>query len=270
MKKNKWLAISIFSAKNTWPSLLKNGIHPLIKMLSDNNEIISFNLRFNDTNSEHIRLTLLVPPHLTYKVTQKTNIYFKDLFKDNELSPVSNNGASNGLFVPYLKNRVFYDLYSTSMLPLSGDLLTLQQGLFESMPGAFSDDIIDDDLIITFCLHVLFSCYKVVPESERLLYAREQIHGDETGNDIFDERYHDLFTSAGDIYNDVMNPSAANTLVWLITWENAFKSIYAAACGRGEELTCFIQAVNFIHEQLGLSKFSIELLNSLVLKTLSA
>jgi hypothetical protein len=264
MKKNKWLAITIFSAKNNWSSLLKNGIQPLLSMLFDNNEIISFYIQFNDINSEHIRLALLAPGNLTHKVASKTNVYFENLFKDIEGSPVSNNGASIGIFVPYLKNTVHYDLYSTSMLPLFGDLLALQQKLCQSMLDVFTEDVIDNDLIETFCLYLLFSCYKIVPESERLFYAREQ----ETLNDFFDDGNNDVLTSVNDIYNHVMNPSAENTLEWLNKWEHVFKKMYAAACDKGQGLTCFNTTVNLIHRQLGLSKLPIKFLNRLVLKTL--
>lgn len=269
MKKNKWLAISIFTAKNNWSSLLKNGIHPLIDLLFNNKDIISFYLQFNDVKSEHIRLALLVPGNLTNKVAPKTDRYFKDLFKDNELSPVSTNDASNGIFVPYLKNVVHYDLYSTSLLPVSGDLLSLQEAFSWSMLDAFSDSVIDDDLILTFCLHVLFSCYKVLPESERLLYAREMVNLDKASDDFIGDNYNDLHTSILDVYNDVMVPSTENTLEWLTKWEHIFKKIYTAACDSNDELICLISTINIIYQQLGLSNLSIILLNRLVLKTLS-
>jgi len=271
MKKNKWLAISIFSPKNNWPSLLKNGISPLIDLLWNNNEIISFHLRFKDLNSEHIRLSLLVPSNLTYKVAKKTEIYFKGLFKENELSTASKNGPLKGMFVPYSEYTVHYDLYSTSMLPNGGDLLTLQEALSWSMLGAFSEDVIDDDLILTFCIYILFNCYKMLPASGRLLYAKDQLtrHVVEAGYDIIENEYNDLRSSIHDIYNSVMDPLPEKTVVWLNKWENAFKKTYTAACHNRQESTCFDQAVNLIYQQFKLSKFSIVLLNSFILKTLS-
>jgi len=269
MKKNKWLAISIFSAKRNWPFLLKNGVHPLIDQLTNNNEIISFNLQFNDTNSEHIRLALLAPGDLAYKVAKKADICFKELFKENELSLASRSDSLNQLFVPYLKHKLHYDLYSTTILPVSGVLLTLQQGLSWSMLEAFSDGaFIDNDLILTFCLHILFSCYKVIPESERVLYVKEYLSRHDIGYYFFYFKYN--ATAIGEIYNDVMNPLAENPAIWLNKWEEAFKRMYAVASDNSQQLIYFNQAVNFIQLQLRLSAFSMVFLNFCILKTLSA
>lgn len=278
-KGNKWLSISVFVAKCNWHILLKDVIHPYINMLFDEDKIISFKLQFDYLCGENIRLALLVPNHLAYKVAKKTDIYFKAFFKKEQLLPISNEGPFNSVFMPYPQNTVQYGLYSTSILSESDDLLIFQQAISEAMIEVFADDnIIDDEIILTFGLYILFGCYKIIRSSNLLfeesclaLYKAqtESVKTLNIDHDLIQVKYDELSSNIDEIYADVMNPLTYDNLIWLGKLEVALIKMIEVIRDKKHEMVFFNQINFLLNQQLGLNDFSGMLLNIFIYRTIS-
>lgn len=277
-EENEWLLISIFSEQDAWHVALKNAVRPFLDMLSEMKAINLFNLQFEFEPRENIRLALLVPRCHVDQVIKRTDIYFTEFFSKQPFASIANVNIYNRGFEICTPNTVPLEWYATVIFSDNRECLLLQETFSQTMLEIFSDNVIDDSLILTFSLYILLGCYKIVPESKRLFIARSQfvhsftgaehLNGVEIDLHLIHNIYTELRTTVDEICQDIML-SESKSLAWVNRWKSAFVKIFATAYDSNQELECFKKVIYFISRQLGLSQFLIVLLNRIVLNTLA-
>jgi len=257
-KETSWISISIFSAKENWHLILKNGISPLLDNLSRGNKLESFNLEFSYSNGENIRLSLLFQTVQKKAVLRKIDFFLRE--------PVAR----------YLTNRIEFDSCSTNAHPKSDELLIIQQNLSQAMLEAFSEELIDDDMLITFATYILLCSYKYTPY--RLIFSRkwsshfkaktEHVRGIKVNQELIKAKRDELQTHLQDIYFDILNPQIYKDFKWINTWDIWMNKLSRSDLDEEIAWQIFENLNVAISQQLGLNEFLTSLLNASVHNTL--
>ena len=263
----KWLSISIFVPTDKWHSLFKEVIQPFVDKLSEEERIYSFYVGFGYLGGEHIRLALLVSKRSAYEVAKYIDGYFKEILSRLNFVELPTDPIYDGIFSPVPQNTIHYGLFSTTTLPKVGSRLALQQAFSKAILTALSEEIVDDDIILTFALYIHFICYKVFPELKHSLLKENflitKIRQEEyqvqknSDNDLSDIKYKMLLEGMHEIYEDVMNPSnLEGQSSWIESWQNTFHELLLSTNNRKEGDTLFHYVNLLINQQLVLGGFS--------------
>lgn len=260
------LSLSIFTERKNWNLLLNKGVSPFLNKLSANYPLLSYKIEFDYFNRQNIRLSLLIPRLLSNRIEKMADKYFKEFFEKEQdfLIPTANHVS-----------RVFFTyLESTSQNELNEANIILQQSISEAMLEALADEIIDDELIITFGLYMLFGSYKLIPNSS-LYFAKkwfsfhtiqtEHIKGIKIDQDLIFAQCEALSSAVEEIYVEAMHiTTIERNLSWLDNWEKSIHQILKKTTDEKQAWGILKQINLLINEQLGLNEFSTALLNNLV------
>jgi len=213
-KKYKWLSISLFIPRTNWQHILRNAIEPYLNILLGEKYLIDFKIKFDYSGGENIQFALLVPISAALTVAKKTDRYFKIFFRENNFLPkISVDDSFDQVFMPYPQNTIHYGLFRVENLFESECDLLINRGFNETLIEVFSEDLIDDGMILTFALYLSFYCYKAIisecPNMVSLLsdhYRKELFYIDALNDNLINEKYNELNLSVTEIFNDITIP----------------------------------------------------------------
>ncbi|WP_345106294.1 glycosyltransferase family A protein [Mucilaginibacter panaciglaebae] len=274
---NRWLSTSIFISRNKWHSIIKNVIKPLVNQLFSEGDLVYYKLGFNYQSGENIRFSLLVDGKKKRTVAQIVDQCLNNFFKAKNLSLSINNDLDRTSFMLFHKNSVQYGLYSTIIDTEYEYLQSLEQAFSTCIMEAFANDVVDDELILTFVLYVLFNCHKVIKRSgpeviEKWLdyngYISESLTTTEDNSKLIQDQYEALSDAVNEIYSDVVNGSVMNDLAWINTWEDVFNNTWKKVLSNSNPSIFFCQLDQIINQQLNTDINFRALVNVFINKTL--
>jgi|GEM_PF-6091451 hypothetical protein len=276
MNKNicKRLLVSIFLPKRNWHLLIKE-LKSFIKQLAQTEKLLAYKLAFDYQIDEHIRVTLVVPSKKAAAIAELTNERLKKFFITKNLLPALSDNPNRSIFMPPLNNTLQYGFFS---IDEDQNLEILEQAFSTLIIEAFADEKIDDEMIITFAIYILFDCYKLVKRvgtvaaSKWQIYYKSIVNGlttEEANVQLIEDQYSLQETDLYEIYTNIIDGSALDDIRWIETWEEAFNKACAnIALDKHAPLLC-AQVNNIINQQLSLSPNLQIIISSFVLKTIA-
>lgn len=221
-----WLSTSIFSSKQNWNSILRNGISSFVK----NQLLIQAHvIQFNCLSGENIRLALLTEEWHATAVANAARHYFNQYFIDAQLSTLPVRLPVDGIFMPFPANSIQFGLYPPEHID-ANELHHYKASiaLSEIMLTALADEI-DDDTILTFAFYLQVALIKVIHQhlnDMELLYSILSTRPGLSKANCIDgtvKANQDLMT---EIIRDIMNSEEFSAdLCWLNTWASSFKAL---------------------------------------------
>jgi len=253
---NNWLCLSVFAKKSDWHFLLMVAIKPILTLLEQKGELISFKVCFSHFGGENIGIALLVKRSMATRVAKEVDFLFKDFFRRHDLIPVLKEGPFESVFMPYPQNTVQYGLFSTNDYNSQ-----LSEALSRTMIDGLAEDKIDDEMLLTFSVYILFLCYKAMMPAEVNIVeyysaCTAAVEQNIETYDLFKSKHNELNLTLREIFNDLDQPFNKNGLHWLSHWNIAYLNALAGATNCFEQLTLLKKTEGLLKEQLGLNDFS--------------
>ncbi|MDR6784089.1 hypothetical protein ABIE26_002522 [Pedobacter africanus] len=280
MKTNSysWLHVSVFVLKNNWHLAIKGVIQPFIKYHFEKGDFLTYKLTFDHGSAENISLSLLVPDKKEGVVAQSLDQSLKSFFKEEGFSAILNSKQNNTLFMPPLTNSVQYKLCPAFVNPEIKHLQILEQTFSNLMIDVFAEELVDDEMILTFSLYILFDCYKLVCATDHSsgdkwqMYYQHQasyLKTIEFSDQPLQEEIVSMEAAVNEIYLDISNTVMLNDLNWISKWEDVFGKIWEEEYNRNREILFFSEINLIITQQLNLNIGYQLLLSTFVNNTIS-
>jgi len=154
-----WLSVSLFSHKNQWNKLLSRAVVPFA---SKNAYLNGFTIEFNYLSGENIRLSLLTDEENAPELAKLADKYFNNYFLSAGLSEQELKLPVNGIFIPFPSNTIQFGLYPPKKITADKlDNYSLSLHFSQIMLYALKDDVIDDEIILTFAFYLRMGLIKM-------------------------------------------------------------------------------------------------------------
>lgn len=256
-----WLSISLFCSREYQHILLYKGIKPFVKEASDQLLLEAYQLEFNDTNGENIRLKLLTNQRNSKLLAEQASAYFKQFFIAVKLPFKEIQLPPDELFMPFNPNTVQYGLYT---IVSSNDLkgCQLETGFSHLMTEALENQVIDEETIITLGFYFHIGLLKVLKQ-RKLDFAYKDVllrYTDYASTDpgSMHTAYQESKAMLLEIYQDIMEQERYDDIPWLERWmhlceEELNRQIELA----GNQLNDIIQYrfIFLVHTHLDINKY---------------
>ena len=274
-----WLTASCFCSRARWGELLHEIKNFRTKL--DHEKYVSFQIQFNDTLGDNIRVSILPTPGGLDEVGQSMEEYFGRFFSG--FNDGSITSPIQGIFLPFPTNRIEFGLYNIAfderMFPTYKTLEEMSELIIE----ALQHEEITEDTLISFCFYLqiafIKTCLPYYEQDIDALFLALSPGNDNSPGAVLSreelERNSDLMQ---EITSDVMDQDHFDdNLEWLNRWINFCRSCLTTnMAGDSEEKmdtrslirNLYQTRIAQIHDQLGLSKAMKVALHHLTIRTL--
>jgi len=155
-----WLSVSLFSHKNQWNKLLSRAVVPFV---SKNAYLNGFTIEFNYLSGENIRLSLLTDEENAPGLAKLADKYFNNYFLNAGLPEHELKLPVNGIFMPFPSNTIQFGLYPPKKITADKlDNYSPSLHFSQIMLYALKDDVIDDEIILTFVFYLRMGLIKMI------------------------------------------------------------------------------------------------------------
>lgn len=226
-KKPLWLSISLFCSQSCWNRLLGQGIERFIRKLSKE-ELKAFQIKFNFSYGENIRLALLTSEEKAEWLAKHTDIYFKKFFRKALFqSPQNSNSTEPDIFMQMPSNTVQYGLFTVEQLLKSKS--SFRQELSAIIIVGLSEERIDQETIVTFAFYLHIALLKVFIDNVSAMDKEviDKFYNNSLDNDnatvdktFLETTYQQNKNVLLEITNDIISQPSSNIKlpVWLERW----------------------------------------------------
>jgi hypothetical protein len=220
----QWLNISLFSCKDNWHIILKKGINPFIEAMSNKKIMNKFQLEFNYYCGENIRMSLLTKHDLAHSLAKSADNYFRQFLSRKELSEKEIQLALDRIFMPFPCNTIQYGLYNFNDDDVEN--LDFKQSLSELIIKVLGEQLIDEEILITFAFYLHISLLKITMMLSSDLHVEDRIYKEVIYRDVsimdygfIKEKYNDNKGMLIEIYSDIMEKETDESIPdWLNKW----------------------------------------------------
>nr|WP_294792420.1 putative nucleotide-diphospho-sugar transferase [uncultured Mucilaginibacter sp.] len=252
------LEVTLRDDDNQLNIYLRDGVKPLIEALRSENELIHFDLALNRHERSSIVVGLLL----------KT-LSVDDLLKRGDL-PFNNLSGDRRSEDPFVKVGQIAD--SDDVAPRNEPDVSITNAISCAMLEAFSQEEMDDDLVFTFGIYLLFiaytNCSAVSPSVAEAVYENfmaEVPTGTLATDRVFQRvKYHVMKPALEEI-----SRSKDDYAIWLKNFTNNITKVLASVKNEAETKTLFITLSDSLKYRLDLDETYHNLLNYFVFQTLS-
>lgn len=271
--KHKMLSISLFSPISGWQILLKDGIIPFFCFLKD--RLISYRVQFNYDCGPNIRLSLYVHSGNAMDVAKEADLFFKVFFQELEKPTDSEPLKFDGLFMPFPSNSIRYGLFEVAGME---KMEPLEKAFSVLVLNGLSDEVIDEEAVLTFCIYVSFLNYKAVKqrgmkacvEWSGFYHQQDLLYRDiEPDYSAITAKQAELATALGNYYIEIDSDMEEGLPECFRTWNQVFKKSLDEGLEPDKLLKLFQMINYYFLRYFSLNSFSVALLNKLILETLS-
>lgn len=255
------LEVTLQDDDNQLNIYLRDGVKPLIEALRSENELIHFDLALNRHERSSIVVGLLVKTLSVDDVLKRIDFQFNNLSDDHRSKrPVINVGQI---------------VDSDNVIPCDEPNSSIMKAVSSAMLEAFSQEEMDDDLVFTFGIYLLFaaysSCSAALPSVAKAVYenfmAKTEVATLATDRIFHSIKHHVMKPTLDEVYGDITRSKKIDQL-WLHNFINDIDAVLANVKSEGDAITPFIAFSDRLRAQLGLNALSTNLLNYFVFQTL--
>ncbi|MGV8096400.1 MAG: glycosyltransferase family 2 protein [Mangrovibacterium sp.] len=155
----EWVSASLFCDQENWNKLLKDGINSLVKELKDI-EACKFQIYFNRTNGSNIRFSLLTMQEQAGYLRERMDQHFENFFQSIHKKELKL--SDEDIFMPFPSNSVQYGLYDLYYNQELNAIYSFQEQYSRIIIDGLSEEIIDDEAIITFAFYLHVALIKTL------------------------------------------------------------------------------------------------------------
>jgi hypothetical protein len=218
MQKENFITLytSLFSAKEKWNILLQEGIKEFYKRYED--LLSDCEVEFNYTCGENIRLHFSCEKEKAEIIAQNADRYFRIYFSQKGFEERNTTPPFDGLFLPFPSNTIQYGLYNKN--ERDPFLQNIGHTLSNILIDTLSDDIIDDESLLTLALYLQLGLICIVNLDNAYLDAQLKISLEDSDTVPFMKNYILNRNAYQEILSDVTTnwEQPIEGFKWLTNW----------------------------------------------------
>ncbi|MEO8948274.1 MAG: alpha-1,2-fucosyltransferase [Mucilaginibacter sp.] len=250
--------ISLKKIQSEWHNCLYDNVLSFLKTPFNDGQLILTSLRLNNLDGECIEIEFLSTGVPISRVLETAQMKFN-------YDPVEG------------EYEITYFTCYDKGLSNQSSILVVKEMIANSVLNSLCDDIIDNDGLVTYSLYVLFSCYKMLPEHQRLIIAKdisayyisetEHHLGKINDHKLHQVKYHVSRDSIKEIYTDVLS-STYDIFKWTKSLKKKLEDTFITGKNKDQLVSLFLEIIQCIKEQLSIDLSSVILINKFIYQTL--